>query len=270
MGADFEPIRMLDNFYQTSAFYPMPVVLITTVSESGLTNIGPYSLCFPYIIADQGKHAMMLVSREDSNTAMNIKRTKVCAINFIEDDKKFIENAVLLGYPGDTTEEKMKDSIFTLKPSMRENKEPNVQYPEIIEEAFQVMECTWDDSFDRCLCEGGDNFVLKIDMACELEGADLAVGSEIEGLALTAGNPGTLKGSGLLRRCLLPKDECRDDNDEHRCQKQQQKFDTNSAHISPPLHYAMKAHWGYLYRIGPDAIKNAEVVFLNCKVRDVF
>jgi hypothetical protein len=107
-------------------------------------------------------------------------------------------------------------------------------------------------------------------MACELEGADLAVGSEIEGLALTAGNPGTLKSSGLLRRCLLPKDECRDDDDEHRCQKQQQKLDTNSAHISPPLHYAMKAHWGYLYRIGPDAIKNAEVVFLNCKVGGVF
>jgi flavin reductase (DIM6/NTAB) family NADH-FMN oxidoreductase RutF len=163
MGTDFEPIRMLDNFYQTSAFYPMPVVLITTVSESGQTNIGPYSLCFPYIIADQGKHAMMLVAREDSNTAMNIKRTKVCAINFIEDDKKFLENAVLLGYPGDTTEEKMKDSIFTLLPSMRENKDPNVQYPEIIEEAFQVMECTWDDSYDRCLCEGGDNFCLKID-----------------------------------------------------------------------------------------------------------
>ncbi|MHA2302040.1 MAG: hypothetical protein ACXACD_13925 [Candidatus Thorarchaeota archaeon] len=75
MVADFEPIRILDNYYQTSSFFPMPVVLISTVSESGQTNLGPYSLCFPFVIADQGKFSMMLASRSDSNTALNIKRT---------------------------------------------------------------------------------------------------------------------------------------------------------------------------------------------------
>ena len=35
---DFEDIGILDNFYQTSSFFPMLVVLITTVSESGQTN----------------------------------------------------------------------------------------------------------------------------------------------------------------------------------------------------------------------------------------
>ena len=74
MVTDFEEVRILDNFYQTSSFYPMPVVLITTVSETGATNIGPYSLIFPFGIA--GKHAKMLVPRDTSNTAINITKTK--------------------------------------------------------------------------------------------------------------------------------------------------------------------------------------------------
>ncbi len=142
----FENLKILDNFYQTSSFFPMPVVLVGTVSESGQTNIGPYSLCFPYRIAGEGKHAMKLNARSDSNTATNIRRTGVCSINFIEDDKKYMENCVMLGFPGETTEEKMANSIFTLLPSTRTNeeKEAGKQYPEIVEEAIQVFECTVD------------------------------------------------------------------------------------------------------------------------------
>lgn len=140
----------------------MPVVLISTISESGTPNLGPYSLCFPHIIADEGKYAMMLISRSTSNTAQNIRRTKLCSINFIPDDKKYLKNCVMLGYPGETTEEKMKNSIFTLLPSMRDDKEDGVQYPKIVEEAVQVFECTWDDSFNNKLSEEADNFVLRI------------------------------------------------------------------------------------------------------------
>ena len=42
MSNDFEDVRMLDNFYQTSSFFPMPVVLVSTLSEEGQTNLGPY------------------------------------------------------------------------------------------------------------------------------------------------------------------------------------------------------------------------------------
>jgi hypothetical protein len=31
----FRNVRILDNFYQTSSFFPMPVVLVCTQSESG-------------------------------------------------------------------------------------------------------------------------------------------------------------------------------------------------------------------------------------------
>lgn len=50
MTEEFTEVRVLDNFYQTSSFYPMPVVLVSTLAESGRTNLGPYSLCFPHII----------------------------------------------------------------------------------------------------------------------------------------------------------------------------------------------------------------------------
>ncbi len=141
----------------------MPVVLISTLSESGQTNLGPYSLVFPYIIVGENKHAMMLVARGNSNTAENIRRSKICAINFIPDEKKFLENCVMLGFPGEKTEEKMKESIFTLEPSHRNNGNPNGKYPDIVSEAVQVYECTWDETIEPRLMENGDCFVLRIE-----------------------------------------------------------------------------------------------------------
>lgn len=45
---NFKDLRIVDNFYQTSAFFPMPTILISTVNAEGKTNVGSYSLCFPY------------------------------------------------------------------------------------------------------------------------------------------------------------------------------------------------------------------------------
>jgi flavin reductase (DIM6/NTAB) family NADH-FMN oxidoreductase RutF len=162
---DFAEVRILDNFYQTSSFFPMPVVLVSTVAETGETNLGPYSLCFPYIVT--GDHSMLLISREDSNTSLNIQRTGVCAINFIPHNRKYIRNCVLLGYPGETTAEKMKNSIFTLLPSTRsaEQRRAGIQYPGIVQEAIQVFECTWNRGYplkhdpDSPECR----FVLRVD-----------------------------------------------------------------------------------------------------------
>lgn len=84
----FKDLRIVDNFYQTSSFIPMPTILIGTVSESGQTNLGSYSLCFPYYIAGKDYYAMILEARNSSNTAQNILRTKKCSLNFIPDDKK--------------------------------------------------------------------------------------------------------------------------------------------------------------------------------------
>ena len=162
---DFVNVAILDNFYQTSSFYPMPVVLCTSLSENGLTNIGSYSLCFPFGISKD--HYMMLISRSTSNTAENIRKRKTIALNFIPYDKAYLKNAVELGYPGETTEEKMSESIFTMIPSTRNEheKDENLNYPDIVQEAVQVFECTVDES-DIFHYDGPEieaHFLLKID-----------------------------------------------------------------------------------------------------------
>lgn len=173
---------MVDNFYQTSSFFPMPTTEIGTLSENGETNLGSYSLCFPYYIAGKDYYAMLLCCRNSSNTAKNILRTKKCTINFIADKRKYFKEAVRLGYPGETTEEKMKDCIFTLVEGKRARENQNEKYPKIVKEAFQVFECTWVSeldgaendkvqeeylppyhNFNGITSEHGAHFILKID-----------------------------------------------------------------------------------------------------------
>ena len=145
-------LRIVDNFYQTSAFYPMPTILISTISESGKTNLGAYSLCFPYYIAGKDYYAMLLECRNSSNTAQNILRTKKATLNFIPDNRKYFKEAVRLGFPGDTTEEKMKNCLFTLIDSELGN-----DRPQIVSESFQVFECTWDDSLENAFEDEAGN-----------------------------------------------------------------------------------------------------------------
>ena len=142
--AKFKSLKVVDNFYQNNLFFPMPTVAITTLSEDGKTNIGAYSLVFPYYIAGKDYYAMILECRNSSNTAQNILRNGKCALNFIYDDKKSFQELVRLGFPGKTTEEKMKDCKFTLIKGEAEGDDR----PLILSEAFQVIECTWDDTLE--------------------------------------------------------------------------------------------------------------------------
>jgi flavin reductase (DIM6/NTAB) family NADH-FMN oxidoreductase RutF len=147
-GQDFRDVRILDNFYQTSSFFPMPVILVCTTAESGQMNLAPYSLCFPFGVAG-GKYQMVFNNRDNSNTGMNLRRTGLCTLSFIPDDRRYMRNCVMLGYPGETTEEKMRSSKFTLLPSRRspEERKAGVTYPDIVGEALQVFECSL-DSFE--------------------------------------------------------------------------------------------------------------------------
>ncbi|MBR6613788.1 MAG: hypothetical protein IKK84_03380 [Clostridia bacterium] len=152
----FKDMRIVDNFYQTSSFFPMPTIEISTVDENGFTNIGSYSLCFPYYIAGKEYYAMILECRNSSNTCKNLLKTGKCALNFITDEKKYFKEAVRLGFPGDTPEEKMKDCIFTLVDGKRKREDPDGNYPKIIKEAYQVFECTWVKELD-----GAENDVIQ-------------------------------------------------------------------------------------------------------------
>jgi len=133
---------MRDNWYQRCSYLGSTFALITSVDESGQTNIGPYQLSFPFEV-NTGR-SWMVISRNTSNTATNVKRTLKCALNFIEYDKDQIETVLKFGFPGQTTAEKMAYNTFTLIDSPTPGREPDDRHPQIIAEAYQVYECTLD------------------------------------------------------------------------------------------------------------------------------
>ena len=141
--SSFENLRIVDNFYQTSLFFPMPTVIISTLCEDGTTNLGPYSLVQPYYVAGKGYYAMLLSCRNSSNTAQNILRNGKCALNFIDDNPKTFKEAVKLSWPGDKPEEKMAKCNFKLEKSLVEELDPSDIRPMVLTDAIQVIECTW-------------------------------------------------------------------------------------------------------------------------------
>jgi len=143
--SSFKDLRIVDNFYQTSSFFPMPTICISTMNEDGSVNVGSYSLCFPYYIAGKEYYAMLLECRNNSNTCQNLLRTGKCALNFIPDDKKTFKEAVRLGYPG-PSDEKMKDCKFKFEDGQVDPTDP--ERPPVIESAWQVFECTWDSTLE--------------------------------------------------------------------------------------------------------------------------
>ena len=140
--SSFENLRIVDNFYQTSLYFPMPTVLISTLCEDGMTNLGPYSLVQPYYVAGKDYYAMLLQCRNSSNTAQNILRTGKCAINFVDDKPATFKECVKLSWPGDTPQEKMPRVNFVLEKSQIEE-ETGEKRPQVLSTAIQVIECTW-------------------------------------------------------------------------------------------------------------------------------
>ena len=149
MNDSFRSVRIMDNFYQSSAFFPMPLTLIGTLDEEGkTTSFGAYSLIFPYYIAGKDSYCMLLECRNSSNTAKGLLRHKRCTINFLPYSKKNFSSHVKLGFPGDTPEEKMKQFDFHTEDSLS-SAEGDGLYPKIVAEALQVFECTWLDALDN-------------------------------------------------------------------------------------------------------------------------
>ncbi len=146
--SSFENLRIVDNFYQTSLYFPMPTVIISTLCEDGSTTLGPYSLVQPYYVAGKDFYAMLLSCRNSSNTAQNILRNGKCAINFIDDNPKTFKEAVKLSWPGDKPSDKMPKCNFRREKSLLEE-ETGEKRPEVLSDAIQVIECTWVRTLDH-------------------------------------------------------------------------------------------------------------------------
>ncbi len=141
--SSFKDLRIVDNFYQTSSYYPMPTVLISTLAADGSTSCGSYSLVAPYYIAGKDYYAMLLLARNSSNTAQHILNGSKVALNFMTDERRNYKKIVAQGWPGDTPQEKMKNFGFTLEDGLCIAEDPSTPRPKVVSEAYQVMECTW-------------------------------------------------------------------------------------------------------------------------------
>ena len=142
--SSFENLRIVDNFYQTSLFFPMPTVVISTLCEDGTTTLGPYSLVQPYYVAGKDYYAMLLCCRNSSNTAQNILRNGKCALNFVDDKPRTFAECVKLSWPGDKPEDKMPRCNFRLEKGQAEG-----DRPQVLSDAVQVIECTWVKELDN-------------------------------------------------------------------------------------------------------------------------
>ena len=147
---NFKDLRIVDNFYQTSLFFPMPTVLISTVAADGSTSLGPYSLVQPYYVAGKDYYAMLLCCRNSSNTAQHILRDGKCAINFVDDRPATFRECVKLSWPGDKPEDKMPKCVFRLETSQIEE-ETGEKRPQVLSDAIQVIECTWMRELDNAV-----------------------------------------------------------------------------------------------------------------------
>jgi flavin reductase (DIM6/NTAB) family NADH-FMN oxidoreductase RutF len=183
---------MRDNWYQRCSFLGSTFALITSVSEDGQTNIGPYQLSFPFEV--NTRRSWMVISRNTSNTATNVHRTLKCALNFIEYDKDQIETVLKFGYPGQTVAEKMAYNTFNLIDSPTPGRESDEIHPKILAEAYQVYECTLDidrinenpilrDSPSAHLLLNIDNILIKEEWMPYLDGS----GDKMPNIAMTYG-----------------------------------------------------------------------------------
>lgn len=107
----FERVTQAGAFYQSSAFFPMPVIVAVSQDENGQQNMAPYSLCFPQPAA--GENMLMLISKRDSNTARNVAATGKVALCFLPEDESVLERCMPLA-KALTSAEKMAISEFTL------------------------------------------------------------------------------------------------------------------------------------------------------------
>jgi len=152
----FKELRMVDNFYQTSSYFPMPTILVGTIDDQGKTSLGAYSLCFPYYVAGKSYYAMILECRNSSNTAQNILKRGKASLNFLPNSKNYFKETVRLGYPGDSSEEKMAKTNLHLEDGLVTLEDQSIR-PQIVSESYQVFECSWVSGLENASdCKAGE------------------------------------------------------------------------------------------------------------------
>ncbi len=155
MGSEAEPafesVALCHPFYQDAAFFPMPVVMVATVSAEGEPNLGPYSLCFPQ--PERGEQALLLICKHASKTAVNIAATGECSLCFLLDDPGVLDATLALARRVPSAV-KMAHSRFTW--TEHEGRP-------VVTEAAQVFLCSL---VETTVTGGGEHhLLLRVDQA---------------------------------------------------------------------------------------------------------
>ncbi len=138
LASSFVSVPLRARYFQASAFFPLPVVLLATRGPEGEPNLAPYSLCFP-VLSDE-HHRLRLVITTASKTAANLERTGRVSLNFLEDRPECFEVCRALSAKVSTAE-KMTKNPFALLESALEPGLDGTAAPPMVAEAEQVFEC---------------------------------------------------------------------------------------------------------------------------------
>lgn len=156
----FVDVPLRPRFFQSSAFFPMPVVLLSTRGTDGAPNLAPYSLCFPHVTGDE--HQLALVTRAASKTGQNLARSGRIAVCFIPDDPALLANCKVLSAPVSTAQ-KMAQSVFTLVDSARDPGLDGLAAPPLVGESIQVFECSLVRGEPGPGEDGEHRYILRVD-----------------------------------------------------------------------------------------------------------
>lgn len=129
-----QEVQLGTNWYDDVLPYPMPVCVITSRDQKGRVNVGAYSLVFPWSGLER-KPQVVVLSRQNTRTANNIRATGEFVLNYIPQD--YLRDVVAVGRSYPLEQDKVALTRFTLIPAAK------VQVP-CIQEAIFHLECVLD------------------------------------------------------------------------------------------------------------------------------
>ena len=107
MNFDIEKISAIACYrLLIGAVVPRPIAWVSTLSESGVANLAPYSFftvasCAPPVLA-----FVQVIPRDNTekDTLRNLRQTKQCVVNVVSAENAEVMNASCADYPSDISE----------------------------------------------------------------------------------------------------------------------------------------------------------------------
>lgn len=133
-----QQVELVKRWSQFSAFWPSTFSVASTVNGDGTNNCAPYQFTFP--LGLDTKRSILLVSRHNTRTVENLRRSGRITLNYFEFDESYLPGVTAMGYVRLDRKTKQASNPFTMV--------ENGIYPPRAQEAIQVLNCTLDQQLD--------------------------------------------------------------------------------------------------------------------------